>query len=217
MSMKTKDDDTGVQGSDPSPGPWRLVTAPPRSTLSPRADLDPYLWLDTGGGCFEPQRGVLTKPRPTAWVRKCLPVGLAALKGRDRGYSPPRCHPFPCLAKAYFALSGLATRTRDVFRPRPLAWAVLGRPYRARWGVGNARTRGVQQKIWDTLSPWREGRGCFNEKCCPSPYHAAPSRWGCLRGPNDVFAAAKPNRASRGLGASSIRAPRRSAGVPYRP
>ena len=125
--------------------------------LSPRADLDPYLWLDTGGECYQPQRGVLTKPKPTTWVRKCLPVRLPALKGRDRGYSPFRCHPFPCLAKAYFALSGLATRTRDVFRPRPLARAVLGRPYRARWGVGNARTRGVQQKIWDTLSPKGEG------------------------------------------------------------
>ena len=130
----------------------RLVRTPQPDTLSPRADLDPYLWLDTGGECYQPQRGVLTKPRPTAWV-KMPSRSLAALKGRDRGYSPPRCHPFPCLAKAYFALSGLATRRRGVFRPRPLAWAVLGRPYRARWGVGNARTRGVQQKIWDTLSP----------------------------------------------------------------
>ena len=127
-----------------------------RSALSRGAERVPYLWLDTGGECYQPQRGVLTKPRPTAWV-KMPSRSLAALKGRDRGYSPPRCHPFPCFAKAYFALSGLATRTRDVFRPRPLAWAVLGRPYRARWGVGNARTSGVQQKMWDTLSPWGEG------------------------------------------------------------
>jgi len=81
----------------------RLVRTPQPDTLSPRADLDPYLWLDTGGECYQPQRGVLTKPRPTAW-------------------------------------------------------AVLGRPYRARWGVGNARTRGVQQEIWDTLSPSGEAR-----------------------------------------------------------
>jgi len=146
-----------------------------RSALSRGAERVPYLWLDTGGECYQPQRGVLTKPRPTAWV-KMPSRSLAALKGRHRGYSPLRSHPSPCLAKAYFALSGLATRTRDVFRPRPLAWAVLGRPYRARWGVGNARTRGVQQKIWDTLSPsgggWSKGVGIATKadgtkpECC---------------------------------------------------
>jgi len=102
--------------------------------LSRGADRYPYLWLDTGGAIgarLEPKRGAPTKPRPTAWVQRYSNYGFPALKGRDGGHSPPRGDLFPCLAQAYFALSGLATRKRDVFRPRPLAWALLSRPFGA--------------------------------------------------------------------------------------
>ena len=37
--------------------------------------------------------------------------------------------------------------------PRPLAWAVLGRPFGAHFGISNARAACVQQKTRDTLSP----------------------------------------------------------------
>jgi len=38
-----------------------------------------------------------------------------------------------------------------------LAWAVLVRPFGAHFGISSARSPGVQQKMWDMLSPWGEG------------------------------------------------------------
>ena len=47
-----------------------------KTALSLGADLDPYLLLDTGGACIQPQRGGLAKPRPAAWVRKVTPFSI---------------------------------------------------------------------------------------------------------------------------------------------
>jgi len=49
-------------------GKDRASQPPPDPSLS--TDLYSYLPLDAGGGCFQPQRGGLAKPRPTAWVRR---------------------------------------------------------------------------------------------------------------------------------------------------
>ena len=56
-------------------------------------------------------------------------------------------------------VSGLTAKKRNGFLgPRPLAWAVLVRPFRAHFGISSARTPGVQREMWDTLSP--KGEGC---------------------------------------------------------
>jgi len=71
-------------GSDPSPGPRRLEKAPSRSTLSPWADLYPYLRLDTGAPSdarVKPRRGELTQPRPPAWVKRFIPLGFTSPEG----------------------------------------------------------------------------------------------------------------------------------------
>ena len=48
-------------------GRGALRNSPPES-----ADLYSHLRLDTGGACLQPQGGVLTQPRPTAWVCRRL-------------------------------------------------------------------------------------------------------------------------------------------------
>jgi len=55
-----------------------------------------------------------------------------------------------CIAISPF--QGLPPK-KDGFGPRPLAWALLVRPFGARFGISSASTPGVQQKVWDTLCP----------------------------------------------------------------
>ena len=75
------------------------------------------------------------KGRPSAAQAKGLgqrvtPLGPLALKGRNKTTHRPRgsCRG---LRQCSFALSGLAARKGRILGPRPLAWAVLGRPFRA--------------------------------------------------------------------------------------
>ena len=116
----------------------------------PGANLDPHLWLNTGrswGARPQPQRAVVTQPRPNGLARNCRSSGFAkALKGRDQSTEQGSQ---ACSRKAYFALSGLnANRRTDSRTQAALAWAVLAPPL---WGSARRCRRCPAKDVRHTL------------------------------------------------------------------
>ena len=61
-----------------------------------------------------------------------------------------------CAAILFRPFRGSAKKRTGFLGPRPLAWAVLVRPFGAHFGISSARTPGVQQKMWDMIRGRRE-------------------------------------------------------------
>ena len=90
--------------------------------------------VDADASGFEPQRGALTKPRPTAWVGRRRSDG--ALKGRATLDATDCSSP---LQGSTFRVKG------SISKPRPLAWALLVRPVGAE-GSGHTAVLGFSRE-----------------------------------------------------------------------
>ena len=105
---------------------------------------------------------------------RVTPLGPLALKGRDKTTHRTEGS-YKGFRQDSFALSGLPAPKGRILGPRPLAWAVLGRPFGAQFG-----TRGIwhprcptKDERCRTWSGGRRGRGCVTHVPNPMPPRAA--------------------------------------------
>ena len=140
------------------------LTLSPLSPLpSPQGLSVTHIFGWTQGVCgnvrLQPRRGDLTKPRPTAWVKKISPLKFASPeRARQMHRSSFRGHARGC-DDDISPFQGLRSPKGQALGPRPLAWALLDRPFGAQSGIICVCTPCVQQKMWDTLSPGEREEG----------------------------------------------------------